>query len=126
MHGQSHGGVAKAVEALPRQWGRGQSRGVVDKAVGAQPKALEAWPRPCRRRQGRGGVVKAVWPFPSRGGVAKALGAGSRPWWRGQVFRRVAKAVGALEWTWQHCQGSGGVAKAVRSNPNPNPKAVEA
>ena len=56
--------MAKAVEALPRPWGRGESRVGVVKAVGA-------WPRPWGRGQGRGGVAKAV-------------GAWSRPWGRFQ------------------------------------------
>ena len=34
--------MAKAVEALPRQWGRGEGRGSVAKAV-------VAWPRPWER-----------------------------------------------------------------------------
>ena len=78
-------------------------------------KAVGASPRPSGRGQGRGGDPKTVgaWPKPwgcgqGRGGVAKGQGCGG-----------VGMAMGALPRT-------RGVAKAVRANPNPNPKAVEA
>ena len=74
--------------------------------------------------QGRGGNVKTVrarsrpWGRgQDRGGVAKALGGLQRSWRRGQGRGVMAKAVG-------RGQGLGGVVKAVRANPNPNPKAV--
>ena len=81
-------------------------------------------------------MVKAVGPFPrlwwcgeSLGGVTKAVGLG-------QVFRGMAKDVGARlsrlgrynaveerPRSCGRCQGLGGVAKVVRAyhNPNPNP-----
>ena len=69
-----------------------------------------AWPRPWGRDQGHEAVYKAWGRGQVRGGVAKTLGAWTRPWGGGQ--------------------GRGGVAKAVRANtyhnPNSNPNAVGA
>ena len=49
----------------------------------------------------------------------KAVEALPRPWGRGQ---------GSGVWAspWGRGQGHGGIVKAVRANPNPNPKAVGA
>ena len=47
-------------------------------------------------------------------------------WERRQGRGGMAKAVGAWPRPWGHVQGLVGVVKAVRANPNPNPKALGA
>ena len=88
----------KPVGSFPMQWGHGQTLGGVAKAVA---KALGAWPRPLGRSQGCGGVAKALgaWPRPwglgkCRGGVAKAVEALPRPWGRFQGRGGVVQALG--------------------------------
>ena len=56
--------------------------------------------------------------------MAKDLGAWPRQCGLGQGG--VAKVVEALPRPWARGQGLEGVVKAVRANPNPNPKAVGA
>ena len=57
--GQGLGGVANAVMACQRPWGRGQIRGA-GQGFGGVAKAVEAWSKLWRHGQGRRGVAKAV------------------------------------------------------------------